>query len=101
MNELTIKNNELIPAVSNQLAYIENQIAELTALRDELRNRIKEEMEAKGIIKLENDELLINYIQPTYRETFDTKKFRAEHEDLYNAYIRTTNIAASLRVKVK
>ena len=64
MNELTIKNNELIPAVSNQLAYIENQIAELTALRDELRNRIKEEMEAKGIIKLENDELLINYIQP-------------------------------------
>ena len=58
-------------------------------------------MEKRNIIKLETDDLSINYIASTDRETFDSKTFRAEHEDLYNEYIKMTPVKSSIRIKVK
>ena len=58
-------------------------------------------MEEKGIIKIETDDLIINYIAPTDRETLDSKSLRQDHPQLYDAYIKMTPVKSSIRIKVK
>ena len=106
-----MSNNELIlvedgesqlnMAASNQLACIEQQLKELKQIEDDLKERILAEMQAKGIIKLENEELSITYVAETYRESFDSKQLRKDDEDTYNKYIKISSVKPSLRVKTK
>lgn len=79
----------------------ESKLKEIKAAEDELKQMILEEMENKGIIKIDTDDLLINYIAPADRETFDSKTFKKEHQDLYDEYIKLTPVKASIRLKVK
>ena len=58
-------------------------------------------MEANNVLKIDNDNLTITYIAPTERETFDSKTFREEHEDLYDAYVKFNPVKSSVRIKVK
>ena len=74
---------------------------EIKAKEDELKKAILTEMESKGIIKLETDELTISYVASTDRETFDSKKLRADNPDLYDEYIRMSTVKPSIRIKLK
>lgn len=96
-NDLTILDLE----VSNKIAEFERQLKTIKEQEDELKKAILEEMEAKNIIKIESDDLMISYIAPTDRETFDSKKFKAENQDLYDEYIKMTPVKSSIRIKVK
>ena len=66
-----------------------------------LKQAILEEMEAKNILKIENDDLVLNYIAPTDRETFDSKSFKEDHQDMYDEYIKMTPVKSSVRIKLK
>lgn len=96
-NDLTILDLE----VSNKIAEFERKLKTIKEQEDELKKAILEEMEAKNIIKVESDDLMISYIAPTDRETFDSKSFKAEHQDLYDEYIKMTPVKSSIRIKVK
>ena len=91
----------LNPEVSSALAQFEKQAKEIKAKQDELKQKILEEMESKGIVKVETDDLTITYIAPTNRETFDSKKFRKDNPDLYDEYVSISPVKASIRMKVK
>lgn len=91
----------LNPDISSRLAEFERMAKEIKAKQDELKQRILEEMEAHGIIKIETDELTINYIAPSGRETFDSKAFRKDNPDLYDEYVKISDVSASVRMKVK
>lgn len=103
MNEIVVIGDEglLNPEISDKIAEFEKKIKKLKEQEDLLKQSILEEMEAKGIVKIENDDLLINYIAPTDRETFDSKKLREDNPDLYDEYIKITKVKASIRIKVK
>lgn len=96
-NDLTL----LDPEVSNKIAEFERKIKELKEQEDRLKENILKEMEAKNIIKVESDDLMISYIAPTDRETLDSKRLKAEHQDLYDEYIKMTPVKSSIRIKVK
>ena len=91
----------LNPEVSRKLAEFERMAADIKAKQDELKKCILDEMEQNGILKLETDDLTITYIAPTSRETFDSKAFRKDNPDLYDEYIRISDVSASVRMKVK
>lgn len=91
----------LNPETAEKIVRFETAMKRLKEQEDELKQAILAEMEAKNIIKLETDELAINYIATTDRETFDSKAFRSEHADLYDQYVKLTPVKASIRVKVK
>ena len=91
----------LSPEASQKIAELELQAKAIKEAKDLLQETIKAEMEAKGIIKIDTPELVISYIQPTYREAFDTKALKAEDEETYNKYIKISTVNASIRVKVK
>lgn len=104
MNDLIIENSdkfELQAETTNKLVALETQIKRLTDLRNEVRDAIINEMEYKGILKLENDELAITYIAGGERETFDTSKFKEEHRGIYNLYVKTSQVKPTVRIRVK
>ena len=86
---------------AKHIAEFEKMAKEIKAKEDELKKAILTEMESKGIIKLETDELTISYVASTDRETFDSKKLRADNPDLYDEYIRMSTVKPSIRIKLK
>lgn len=88
-------------STSKQLYEFEKAMKELKEQEDEIKASILQEMEDKNIKSIECDELLISYIAPSDRETFDSKKFREEHSDLYDEYVKFTPVKSSVRIKLK
>lgn len=96
-NEIAI----LDPLVSEKVADFERKIKLLKEEEDKLKEAILKEMEENQIIKLDTQDLLISYIAPTDRETFDSKTFKADHQDIYDEYVKMTPVKSSIRIKVK
>ena len=103
MEMIQLINNKpvLDGATLKSIVVFEQKIKELEEAKKELTANILEEMESKGIIKIDSDEVSISYIQPSDRESFDSKSFRADHPDIYDSYVRMTPVKASIRIKVK
>lgn len=85
----------------NTIITIENEIKKLKELQDSYKEELLKGMEENNIIKLETEELMITYVAPTDRETFDSKTFKAEHQDLYDEYVKMSTVKSSVRLKVK
>lgn len=104
MNEL-IKiekgNATLAEEATRAIVEIETTMKTLKAKKDEYTAALLETMEANDIKKFDNEELVITYIAPSDRETFDSKKFREEHQDLYDEYVSMAQVKSSIRIKVK
>lgn len=96
-NEIAI----LEPEVSEKIADFERQIKVIKEQEDNLKQAILEEMEANQIIKLDTPDILISYVASSDRETFDSKTFKADHQDLYDEYVKMTPVKASIRIKLK
>lgn len=103
MGMITIsgKSAVLNPEVSSQIAEFERQVKAIEAKEKELKKAILDEMDEKGILKIETPELLINYIASTDRESFDSKRFRSLHPALYDEFITISPVKASIRIKVR
>ena len=87
--------------ISYQIADFERQAKFIEEQEKRLKNAILIEMEAKGIIGIDTDELKITYVAPTDREKFDSKQFRSDHSDLYDEYVSMIPVKSSIRIKVK
>ena len=95
-------NSILDTSVSNKIAEFERQIKVIEEQEKALKEAIKAEMEARGILKIEDatNGMTISYIAPTYRETFDSKKFKADNPDMYDEYVKFTPVKSSIRIKI-
>lgn len=103
MDELIVfegKTALLNPDVAMRLAEFERMAKNIKAKQDELKQKILDEMESKGILSIKSPELTISYVAPTSRETFDSKSFRKDHPDLYDEYVSISLVKASVRMKV-
>ena len=89
------------PEIAAKIVEFEKMAKEIKEKEDAIKKSILEEMENKGILKVENDDFIISYIAPTDRETFDTKSFREAHEDLYDEFVKMTPVKSSIRIKLK
>lgn len=96
-NDKALLNNE----TSKKIAEFERQMKFIKEKEDELKTSILKEMEDKNIIKVDTDDLIISYIASSDRESFDSKKFKEEHHDLYDEYVKMTPVKSSIRIKVK
>lgn len=104
MNELitvTEAGAILNPDTAGKIAEFERAAKEVKEREDELKKAILSEMESKGVIKLDTDDLTISYVAPTDRETLDTKTLREELPDIYDAYIKISPVKSSIRIKLK
>ena len=86
---------------AKHIAEFERMAKEIKAKEDALKKAILEEMESKGLIKIDTDELAITYVAPAERETLDTKTLRDELPDIYDAYVKISPVKSSIRIKLK
>lgn len=98
---IVIENGELTQDVSLAIANFERQIKDLKEQEDLLKGAILKAMENNNILKLDTPDLLISYIAPSDRDTFDSKKLKEDNQDLYDSYVRLTPVKSSIRIKVK
>lgn len=99
-NELII-NNELTPSAAKKLASLTENLRILNEAYEALKADILKEMETRGLLKLENDEIAIRYVAPTDAESFDKSAFRKANPDLYDEYVTMKPRAAYVTIKVK
>ena len=92
---------ELGEAVKASIIEFEKNIKFLKQAEEKLKQSLKEEMEEAGIKSLTSDELLITYILPSTKETFDTTRFKKENPELYNEYIKINDVKSSIRITVR
>lgn len=104
-NELITIDNNNIPCLTldaaSKLVFFEHEMRNCKKKADAIKAALLEEMESKGIIKLETDEISIAYIAGFDRETFDAKAFKQDNPETYDEYVRFTPVKSSIRVKVK
>lgn len=102
MNEIIIQeNNTLSEEIEKQIVSIEKRIKKLKEQEEAMKAALLEAMEAKNLIKLETDKMVISYVAPTDRESFDSKKFKSDNPDLYDEYVKISPVKSSIRIKVK
>ena len=58
-------------------------------------------MDKYGVKKFENDILKITYVEPTTRETIDSKKLKAELPAVAAKYTKISQVKGSVRIEVK
>lgn len=87
--------------VAYQIAHFERLMKSVKQREDNLRAEIQAAMESHDIKKIETDDLVITYVPKGDRETFDSKKFRADNPDMYDNYVKISHVKPNVRVKVK
>lgn len=102
-------NNEIALRETNQLINYE-EVYDLYEKAEAIKSQIdlmlqKAKPELMAYIKAHNNEpikyhdLTISYRKGYMKSTFDSKKFKQDHEDLYNQYTHLTGIDETLSVK--
>ena len=98
------KTQELQTVSQKDLALLEDtlfQIETLEEVAEEIKARIKAEMERRGILNLKVGRVNISYVAGTIRQTFDSKKFKEDDPDLYAIYLKDTAVQPSVRITIK
>lgn len=91
----------LVSDAINTIVEIEKQIKDLKALQDSYKEKLLKEMEENNVLKVDTEKLLISYVAPSTRETLDSKKLKEDLPDIYDLYVKFTDVKSSLRIKVK
>lgn len=91
----------LVSDAINTIVEIEKQIKDLKALQDSYKENLLKEMEENNVLKVDTEKLLISYVAPSTRETLDSKKLKEDLPDIYDLYVKFTDVKSSLRIKVK
>lgn len=102
MELVKVENGYILDKKSiEEIKEVEKLAKALKVKQDAIKAELLKVMEDNNIVKFENEDLLINYIGPTQRETFDSKQLKADNPDLYDLYVKLSEVKASVRIKLK
>ena len=85
----------------DRLIWINDTISALSEEKDNIVKDILGKMQAKNIDKIDAGVVLFTKKAGSTRTTFDSKAFKAEHEDLYEQYSKTSVGSETLQVKFR
>lgn len=77
------------------------QIETLEKVVADIRGKIKDEMERRGILNVQIGKVKVTYIPGTIRQTFDSKSFQKDDPYMYQMYLRDSQVKPSVRITVK
>lgn len=74
---------------------------ELNAKIEALKAKLLAAMEVNGVKQWKSDRLTITRTEPSIRYSVDTKKLKAEYEEIYNRCLRGSETKSSIRITIK
>ena len=90
-----------VPDVLKAITDITMQKKKLEEQEKLMKKKLQEAMEQHGVKSFENDKVKFMYVAPTTRTSIDTTKLKKDHPDIAEAYSKTSNVSASVRITVK
>lgn len=84
-----------------KLYEIQKQLNELEAEKDRIMNEIKADMIDKGSMHWSGKYVGITRAKDSVRNSFDTKRFKADNEALYSEYVKQSVVAGGITLKLK
>ncbi|CAN5654391.1 hypothetical protein BH23PAT2_BH23PAT2_07690 [soil metagenome] len=107
-NELVLKfekNQQAIAklnrAIEAEVGHFLEKKATLEAQNATMREAILDAMEVNDVDKFDGDLITISRVKATKRTTFDSKKFADAMPKTYAKFLRTSDVKASIRIRVK
>ena len=100
-NIVKMENGELSQESKKWLIALEKQRKLINDEYDSFKAELLKAMEENGVVKIENEDLIISYIASGEKETFDSKSFKKDHSEMYDQYVKFTPVKSSIRIKVK
>ena len=100
---LSIGQNELA-MVAKQIEKLELQLAnfkEIEKQHKEMKKKLYDLMDEYDIKKWETDNIIITRVLPSTRESIDSKKLKAEKPEIFESFKKVSNVAGSVRIKLK
>lgn len=101
------KVEDKLPSMPDQYAQMQHDIAEMMNFYAELEGKIKDikaklltAMDEAEVTKWQGDLLTFTRKADSSRETFDTKRFKAEHPELYREYTVISNTRGSVTISL-
>ena len=85
----------------DRLVWLNDTIKTLSEEKEAITKDILEKMQAEQRDKVDTGIVLFTKKAAATKTTFDTKAFKAEHEDLYNQYAKTSVGSETLQVKFR
>ena len=64
----------------------------------EIKKVVQDSYDATGESSVSSEDYNFTYVAPTTKTSFDSKAFKEAHPELYVKYVKTSNVAGSLRV---
>ena len=83
------------------LYWLGKRIKALSDEYDAIKSEVLQKMIENKDKSFDTGNILITVVAPSTRETFDSKRFKAEHEDLYGEYIKTSTTKESLKLTLR
>lgn len=87
--------------IERSIVEIKTRLAQAEEQKKSLTEALYQEMDARGVYKLDSPTLSITRIADTTAETFDSKAFRADHPELYGQYLRETQRKGYVKITLK
>ncbi len=99
--EIINQDGGLIADAGDKIIEFETQIKKLQALEKEFKEELLKQMQNRKVKTVAYKNLTISLVKGSFREEFNKKKFREEHEDLYNKYVSLNETNDSIRMVLK
>lgn len=101
MNEIILTTDNLLPIqTENEVVNVIKQLAELKEAEKNLKESLLKEMQKRNIKKIDTPKLTITYVDETTKETFDSKSFREDYRELYDDYVKISDVKAYVKIGV-
>ena len=96
-----LEDGKMKPEATKVLSEAEAFVKEINKQYKALKDRLQAEMELNGLIKVVNDDVSIAYVDSFERESLDTKKLKEELRDIYDAYVKVTKVAPTIKITLR
>ncbi len=101
MNELITNNGALTPKASNMIFFYKEQMKKLKEQEEEFNKQLMQELKKNGIMSYKDENMTITVVEPTERDTFDSKAFKSKFPDIYKRFVKKSPVKGSVRVSLK
>lgn len=90
-----------VASVEKYMVQLQTLIKQKTEEMDTLKDGLCKLMEQYNIKSYSSQHLQLTRVLPKARQSFDTTRFKKDHKDLYEEYIKTSQVKSSIRITIK
>lgn len=94
-------NYGLVKEVVDTIVTIEKEAKKLKEIQDKYKEELLKVMEENDVLKIDIPELTITRKTATTRETFDSKALKIDMPEIYDDYVKITDVKGSVTIKIK